>query len=216
MWDDRVTAVGTLPLRVLVVGAGMAVGYGVDDGAPSLARRLADALRDETGRGAIVQMRAQTSVRLDRTIDFIGLVGAATYDVVIWSPTLEEIFHGGSRRWRRELRTIVRHLQATGPAHLRVLLMGVPAAQGAHLLQRSGDVLSRGVNRSIAQVASGFDRVEHVPVPPRLVDARDTLLFDRAYQDVVVAELATLIGARLRVPEAPGVMRRRDAGAPPR
>lgn len=212
--DDRAIATGPYPIRVLVVGAGMAVGYGADGSAPSLPRRLADALAVEMGRGAIVESRAQASVRLERTIDFIGMVGAATFDVVVWSPTLEETFRGGSRRWRRELRLIVTHLRRTGPAHVRVLLMGVPTADGDHPLQRSGTILADSVNQRIGEVAAAFERVEYVPVPPRRIDSAETPLFDPAYQAEVVAALVALIASRLRPSTAPVTGRRLDHREP--
>lgn len=202
--DDRAIVSGAHPLRLLIVGAGMAVGYGTESSAPSLPRQLATALADATGRGAIVESRAQASVQLQQTIGSIGMVGAATFDVVVWSPTLEEIFRGGSARWARELRAIVKHLQATGPAHLRVLLMGVPTADGEHVLQRSGSVLAESVDRRIARVAAALDRVEHVPVPSRFVGARDTPLYDPAYQQEVVAALVDRIAARLRASASAG------------
>lgn len=208
--DDRAMVSGPHPIRVLVIGAGLAVGYGASGAAPSLPRQLAVALEAELGRGVIVESRAQASVRLERTIDFIGMVGAATFDVVVWSPTLEETFRGGARRWSRQLREIVEHLRSTGPAHVRVLLMGVPGAEGDHLLQRTGAILAEDVNRRIAAVADRFDRVEHVPVPPKRIDAHDTPLFDPAYQAEVVAALVTLLGQRLRASTVPVRVRRLD------
>lgn len=201
--DDRAVVGGPYPIRVLVFGAGMAVGYGADGRVPSLSRQLADALAVQMGRGVVVESRAQASVRLERSLDSIGMRGAATFDVVVWSPTLEEIFRGGSRRWRRELRSIVEHLRRTGRSHVRVLLMGVPAAEGDHPLQRSGRVLADSVNLCISQVAAMFERVEYLPVPSRLIDSTNTPLFDPVYQAEVVTSVAELIGLMTRPSPSP-------------
>lgn len=203
MHDDRSLVGGPYLIRVLVIGAGMAVGYGADVEGASLARQLASTLAVQSERGVVVESRAQASVRLERSVDFIGRAGAATFDFVVWSPTLEEIFRGGSRRWRRELRSVVEYIRRTGRPHVQVLLLGVPVAEADHPLQRSGRVLAEAVNLRIGQVAAMFERVEYLPVPSKLVVSRDTPLFDSAYQAEVVASVAESICFSLRSSAVP-------------
>ena len=196
--DDRAVVVGPRPVRVLVLGAGLAAGRGDDAEALPLPKQLAAALAAELGCGVVVHSRAQATLRLDQTIERIGMAGAAGFDLVIWSPALEESVLGGGAAWSRQLRQLVAHIRATGTRHVRIVLMGVPLAEGTHVLQRIGASLADDVNCRIEHVAAEFDRVQYVSVPPKRINSWDTPLFDPGYQRQVLAGLVGLLGEQHR------------------
>lgn len=201
-YDDRATAAGPYPIRVLMLGAGLAIGYGSGVGDPSLSERVARALADELRRGVIVESRLRASMPLERTIELIGWGGAAGFDVVVWTPALEEAFRGGSRRWERHLRLLVERIRVTGSRQVRIILLGATRTEGTHLLQRLATSLIDDVNTRIAEVAARYDRVDHVPVPAPVVDSRDRPLFDPDHQQRVVQLLAELVGTLQQTPAA--------------
>lgn len=194
-YTDRALVIGPHPVRVLILGAGLAVGYGSADEVLALPHQLGQALEQKLRRGIVVECRAEASVRLDRTLELMGMTGAATFDVVVWLPTLEETFHGRSGRWARNLTRTIERIQTTGRHDVRIVLMGVPRSEGTHLLQRIGSAFADEVNARIAGVADRTDRVEFLPVPPRTISSWDTPLFDAAYQGRVVEDVAALLGA---------------------
>ena len=195
-WDNRAMTSGTgsRPLRVLVFGAGFAVGYGSDGNGDPLPAQLSSKLAAATGRGVIVETRARPSVPLERCLELLGPTGAAGFDHVIWSPTLEEATRGSSRRWTRQLSYIIAAVRYSGPEQLRMTLLGLPLVNGEHILQRTGRVLGRQVNHQIELAARANERTSYLPVPDRTLATLDSPMFDTDYRsavtDLIVEHLA--------------------------
>jgi hypothetical protein len=186
-WDNRAVSPGNgqRPLRVLVFGAGFAVGYGSDGAADPLPAQLSAALTAATGLGAIVETRARPSVPLEQSVNLLGPPGAAGFDHVVWCPTLEEATRGSGRRWTKELRRITATVHQSGSPQLRMTLLGLPLVDGDHVLQRISRVLGRQVNRRIADVARAHERTRYLPVPSRTIPDYDTPMFDSTYRSTV-------------------------------
>ena len=197
-WDGRAVVSGPDPIRVLVVGGGLAVGYGTSGEDDPLPRRLGEELAAITGRGVIVETRAQASLRLVDTPALLGVSGAATFDHVVWSPTLEEAARSSASGWGRHLRRIVLTLRSTGSPDLSVLLLGVPLVHGPHPLHPVGQAMGAAINARTAAVADAFDRTTYLPVAPVTVPTIDTPLFDSAYRAAstrVIAQALTTTSA---------------------
>ena len=188
-WDNRAVALGSgrRPLRVLVFGAGFAVGYGSDGGDDPLPAQLSSALAAATGRGVIVETRARPSVALEQCLELRGSTGAAGFDHVVWAPTLEEATRRSSRGWTRQLQHIVAAVQLSAPPHMRLTLLGLPLVDGDHILHRVGRVLGRQVNRQLELAARANVRTGYLPLPHRVLPAYDTPMFDAAYRTEVTA-----------------------------
>jgi hypothetical protein len=197
-WDNRAMTSGTgsKPLRVLVFGAGFAVGYGSDGNGDPLPAQLSSKLAGVTGRGVIVETRARPSIPLERCLELLGPTGAAGFDHVIWSPTLEEATRGSSRRWTRQLSDIIAAVRYSGPPQLRITLLGLPLVNGDHLLQRTGRVLGRQVNHQIELAARANEHTSYLHLPNRTLPTLDSPMFDTDYRsevtDLIVEHLLHL------------------------
>lgn len=83
----RTLLVGPDPIRVLVFGCGLGIGYGVTDRSRAFDGHLARALQQRTGRGVVIENRARMhddGTRADR--ESCGSAGARTFDVAIYAP----------------------------------------------------------------------------------------------------------------------------------
>ena len=79
----RTLAVGIDPLRVLVFGGGIAVGYGVRTRDEALDGPLARIIADATGRGVVIENRAVQHVHLPQTARSLGAAGTHTFHAAI-------------------------------------------------------------------------------------------------------------------------------------
>lgn len=124
----EVRLVGLDPIRVLVIGSGLAVGYGVRTHEEALTGALARAVQAGTSRGVIVQNHATRLTGLEHTVESIGLVGAATFHLVVWCPSLFDVFRSPERgRSNRALMEGLRLLRETARPDAELVLCALPA-----------------------------------------------------------------------------------------
>lgn len=161
----RTTAFGPAPLRVLVFGAGLAIGYGATTRDAALDGALVRLLADRTGRGVVLENRARQHLRLSEAVESLGAVGTHTWDVAIWCPS----FADGLERlrltsWRNQLHTMIREIRAAEPTPILLTHMAVPAGWHPAAVVARPWVLR--INRVIDQVAAEHDAVLAVGVEP--------------------------------------------------
>lgn len=161
----RTSASGPAPLRVLVFGAGLAVGYGVTSRDDALDGALVRLLTDRTGRGVVLENRARQHLRLSDAVESLGAVGTHTWEVAIWCPS----FADGLERlrltsWRNELHAMIREIRAAEPTPILLTHMAVPAGWHPAAVVARPWVLR--INRVIDQVAAEHDAVLAVAVEP--------------------------------------------------
>lgn len=152
--DERVTVMGDDPVRILVVGAGLAVGYGVPDRRRALDGQTALTFAGRTRRGVVVETRVRPYLQLHDTIDLLGASGAMGFGAVVWSPTFREAFRVVSARiWARRLDRIVAHLRSTGRPGTGLVLLGLPEVDESSVAAAAVLRSIRAVNRGIAAAA---------------------------------------------------------------
>jgi hypothetical protein len=159
-------AYGNESLRVLVVGAGLAAGYGARSQSRARPGQLAMALSSRSGRGVVVQTRAKPFLPLRDTIDLLEPQGARGYDLVVFAPGFTEMTRASSFRWRKELFELVLYLNRTLPDRGRIVLAGLPEPRKRGPLEWVG---RRGVdtaNAVMTDVAFSVPRAVFVPTPP--------------------------------------------------
>jgi hypothetical protein len=195
----RTIAPGLDPVRVLVFGGGLAVGYGVasrDDAFDGpLARRIAGA----TGRGAVVENRAVRHVTLPQTARSIGPAGTQNLQVAVWCPS----FADGMERlqlssWRSELHAMVRALRQEQRIPLVLTHMPVPA--GHHPAAVIARPWVHRLNRVISRVAEECEDVSAVETEPFVPAEIGAPITDAAYFAAVAARIAPAVVAALGVP----------------
>jgi hypothetical protein len=161
---------GPSPLRILIVGGGPAVGYGVRSHGMSLTGQLARNVFAATGRGVSVHTRASAGARISDAAALLDDRGARGYDAAVHlSGFADACFGTPSSRPFRDLVTLVDVLRATGGPDLAIVLAGIEPPIGG-FDDRAGRLLAvrvDAVNRQIAAVAAEVPPAAYVRLPPR-------------------------------------------------
>ncbi|MFD1722389.1 hypothetical protein [Amnibacterium endophyticum] len=173
--ESEVRVPGSDPIRVLLVGGEYSIGFGAASRADALDGALARLLHVRTGRGVIVENRAQHSVRLHQLAGSLGPAGAHTFDLVVWTPTFIEAATMLLRsRWTAGIELMLRRIESTSDAG--VVLVGVPRLLGMQPLAVLGRSRAAQIARLLRRIADRHDQVlvaEPPPVALQDVDAAD-------------------------------------------
>lgn len=164
----QVHAPGVDPDRILVIGSGVSVGYGVLSHELALAGYLARTLAQLTHRGTDVDvvtdelMTARSAVRAVRN--------PGRYDALVISVGgIEAVGMTPRRSWEHDVRALLTAITLDAPASLRVYLLEIPPLASVLQLPRfaAGAVTKRVValNSCSREVAEDFDQVTVVPAP---------------------------------------------------
>ena len=109
-------AAGRRTLRVLLVGSGPVVGWGVGSHDLALPGAIARALAAATGRGAVVDVVPHPSAGVDRLRRLLDGAEFERYDAVVLSGAVADALRmKSSRAWGERLGRVVQHAQACGP-----------------------------------------------------------------------------------------------------
>lgn len=187
-----VKVVGLDPIRVLVTGAGLAAGYGVDRHDRTLAGALAQRLADRTGRGVVVDVRSAPLLPASDAVRHVGPNGTHTYDVAIFAPCYLEANFSPGAGIPRHGAAIRRHLLETGPSSLQLVLLGVPSPSRRSGLDAAATDSAGEVNAALQRLAADGSRVHYVD-PPRFSSVHAARPFDEEYY----AELGSEVADRL-------------------
>ena len=156
--------------RVLLVGSGVTVGYGVISHDLALGGHLARELSALTGRGASVDIIGRGDLDPSSARAALATLDLSRFDgLVLTLGGLESLTLMPARLWRRRMRRLLDELEAAAPPSLAVfvvetsapLLAGLPAAVG-RLVWRA---MSR-LNRETAQLCEQFDNATFVAFAP--------------------------------------------------
>ncbi len=198
----RTLEIGRDPIRVLVLGGGLAIGYGVHTRAHAFDGPLARLVAERTGRGVVLENRAMQHVTLQRTAGSLGPIGTHTFHVAVWCPSFAE----GMERlrlssWRTELHQMIRDLRVEDHTALVLTCMPVPA--GLHPAALIARPWVHRLNRVIKLVAAEWDdvlAVDTVPFVPAEIGKRVT---DQAYFAAVAEQIAPAVVRLATNPSVP-------------
>jgi hypothetical protein len=125
--EARASSVGSDAVRILLVGCGVAVGFGALTHDLALAGHLARKSSALTGRGADVDVLADGEMTAASCLRGLRTMQLSKYDVIVLTIGGNEAFSLMSvRRWQRDLARLLDYIQATAPERLRTLVVGVP------------------------------------------------------------------------------------------
>lgn len=187
---DRFLAYGPDPLRVLLIGSGLAVGHGVTTRAKAIDGQLGGRLADRTGRGVIVNNYADERLRLeDQVLNAVTGGGFELEDVVVWCPSYGEMSERPwSRPWARGMR---RFLDAV-PADRLLIISELPVPEGDDpVAEIAAPVIGR-INDALRRAAVGRDHIVVVPPPPVQVRSHGEPLFDADYHAAAAERIAAI------------------------
>lgn len=107
---------GRRPLRVLLIGSGPVIGWGVSSHDLGLPGAVARSLAASTGCGTVVDVVPNPSAGVRRLGRMIEAAGDDRYDAIVLSGAVPDALRlPEPRRWGLRLRRLIEHAQAHGP-----------------------------------------------------------------------------------------------------
>ena len=156
--------------RVLLVGNGATVGYGVLSHELSLAGHLGRQISQHTQRATHVSVIADSSMTAGSATTTLADVDFAPYDGVVLTVGVNEALSLTSlERWQRELDQLLRSVRASMP-RLRVFMVAIPPMNSItavpSFVEWITDRHARVLNLALIQTCARFDRVTYLPFAP--------------------------------------------------
>lgn len=156
--------------RVLLVGNGATVGYGVLSHDLSLAGHLGRQVSVLTERATHVSVLADGSMTAGSAIKFLGGVDLAPYDGVVLTLGVNEALALTSvERWQRDLDALLRSVRTAMP-RLRLFMVAIPPMNSISpipsFVEWITDRHAQALNRALVETCTRFDRVTFLPFAP--------------------------------------------------
>lgn len=169
---------GPDPDRILLIGAGIAMGYGTASHELALPGRIARQVSERTGRGVHIDVVASEDLTVDTALDVLTVARLREVDVIITTPgTLESLLLMPGPTWRERVEYLLDHFSLNAPASLRVLCVAAPEMSKVVRMPRLlGWLIDRSARRlNSALEASCADRTyaQFVPFRPTERAGRD-------------------------------------------
>jgi hypothetical protein len=169
--ETSISTSGSNPARVLLLGAGIALGLGVRSHDLALAGHLARALTARTGRAIDIDVIADRSMTLAASLDFVAALPVARYDAVITTlGLLDALVFVDPDEWERDLRTLLGRLRETGRCETEVFVVAVPPLRALRRfplpLDRLATRSAHALNRRSSRVIAGSERATFLPFSP--------------------------------------------------
>lgn len=204
----RAVADGPSPDRVLLVGAGAAVGWGVVSHELALPGAVARALRAGTGRGAVVDVLADERWGLSDIARELRDSSPGRYDVVVVVLGGVDVLSGQtSRAWRDAIHELMEGWRATAGWATRLVVLEIP--EMGEIAGLHGAVLGWAERRaqelneilgSRLETEAGVDVVRlpaspaHGVAPGRTVSRGDYALTGTILASALMDELDRVVG----------------------
>lgn len=194
---------GRRSVRVLLVGSGPVVGWGVGSYDLALPGAVARALASSTGRGAVVDVVAHPSAGVRRVRSLVAQAGVARYDAVVLSATLADSLRlPEPEAWGERMRALLREVRAARGGAGTVAWLGAQPirefdpedSSPTRVAQEHGTRLNAVAERVCREEGARF---VPLPAPPHAESARhrgpaDYLFWARCIADVLTPALGEL------------------------
>jgi hypothetical protein len=142
--------------RILLLGGGAAVGWGVLSHALGLPGALARSLTARTGRGADVDVIARSSMTVRSAVRHIDLDSLRRYDAVVLTLGIRDAGQLTSvRAWQRDLATLVARILTAG-AGTRIYLAGIEPLATLPMFQTPLGALAGAQGRALNDASARF------------------------------------------------------------
>jgi hypothetical protein len=120
-------ATGPNPDRLLLIGSGIAVGYGAKTHDLALAGQLARQVSERTGRGARVDVLVTDEMTGNDVKVALTRKWLSSVDAIVATPGgLETLLLHSPGAWRRQIASLLDHVTLVGPSSLHVFMIGLP------------------------------------------------------------------------------------------
>ncbi len=185
--------------RVLIIGSGPAVGWGVTSHDLALAGSLSRALRAMTGRGVIVDVIADPTMGAANLAPVIAAVKLGNYDAVVTTVGVNDALRGISpRAWARHIGLALEVWSDRVAQGNLLLMVGVTSITTIPTFDGSGgwlaEQLVRRLNAITERLANPLPTVRTLPLPaafsPRGAADRHTPADYASWAAVIAHEMA--------------------------
>jgi hypothetical protein len=208
----QVHAAGTDSDRILIVGSGPAVGWGVLSHDLSLPGALARALSARTGRGAVVDVIPDPNMTVVSAVRSLEDAKLWRYDAIVLMVGINDALAlTSTTAWKRGILALLRHVEDASSLSTQVFAVAIPPIRALRvfdqffggLAERHGAVL----NRCTKVLTPWLKRTTFVPFSPVSVPTperyRSTEEY-RAWADLLVESVAVPLNAfRVQLDETP-------------
>lgn len=169
----KIHVAGPDPDRILVVGGGILVGFGVLSHEIGIVGHLSRMVSATTTRGVNADIIASVTLRVDEVADRVREVDLDAYDaVVLFIGVTDSIRHTSARSWNRSLTALLDDLGDRIPAGAQVFVIGIqPVRQVTTLHYSVGAAAERHshvLERESVRVCAEVPHATYVRFQPKL------------------------------------------------
>ena len=176
--SGSVVVSGPDPDRILLTGGGISVGWGMSSHDDALAGHLARSVSATTGRG--VSMDVVTDDILSGSAELSSHVTRIlrTADAVVITPgDIDAMLFLPAAIYRRQLENMLDQMTRTGPANMRIFIVGTPPLLAAIALPRAfrpwAEGLGTALNGTARQLCREMSNTIFVPFSPNGIAGRE-------------------------------------------
>ena len=185
---ERYLNYGVNPMRVLIIGSGIAVGYGAANRGEALDGQLGDRLATAFGRGVIINNLGEHGLRFaDQIRSATVSLESGLVDLVVWCPSYIEL---ADRTWAASWGTRLSQLLELAPS-APVVVMELPTPVGTEPAAVTAAPIISRINVHLRAATTRMLHVVTVAPPAVLIRPLGTPLFDATYY----AELGEQVAA---------------------
>ncbi|MBX3099733.1 MAG: hypothetical protein KF761_09145 [Salinibacterium sp.] len=173
-----VHAEGPDPDRILLIGAGIGMGYGMESHDDALAGQIARQVSELTGRGVQVDVVVGERLTVEVALDNLSVTRLRELDVVLTtSGSLDRLLLLPMSVWARRTELFLNHFAKNAPASLRVLVVGIPelskVVRVPPLLGVLADHWVRKLNCVLEMSCASRPYAQFIPFQPTEISGRD-------------------------------------------
>lgn len=170
--EPRGYAPGPDPDRVLLLGSGPAMGYGVLSHELALPGHLARQISAITGRGLTVDVVADGDTIMQTTVDSLGTVNLARYDAIVLTVGVNDALRNTPvREWRRQLTEVLDYTTSRMQSDGHTFLLAIQPIRTIrafnNLTGLFPELHGRLLNREAIKICAALPRVSFIPFEPR-------------------------------------------------
>jgi hypothetical protein len=192
----RVHVAGPDPDRILVVGGGIAVGFGVLSHELGIVGHLSRQVSSVTRRGVEADIIADSDFRMHEVAERVGEVNLGAYDaVVLLLGVTDSIRHTSARSWSRSLSAVLEDFGNRTAAGVCVFVVGIQPIRLVTTLHNraivAAELHSRTLERESIRVCEGVPNAAYVPFEPKQEHS------DRYRTSAIYQKWAALISTRV-------------------
>ncbi|WP_165069486.1 GAF domain-containing protein [Marisediminicola senii] len=163
-------ASGSNPIRVLLLGSGPAVGWGVLSHDLALPGNIARILSQRTHRGVDVDVVANSTITAHNAIYSLEAQHLPDYDVAILLIGINDALDlAPVRKWGQHMGRVMEHLRTNGAPHLQTLVLTTPPLPKLQPMLAFGRVVPdrhrRLLDAELARVCAGREAVTLMQFP---------------------------------------------------